>query len=198
MTQHPQPRRSIPRREIVDLLRVIAQALLLFLILSALIGRFEIHQISMEPNFHEGQRVIVSRLDSLWASFASTAHAADQRSGSPFAAKRGQIVIFNPLNHEGDPLIKRVIGTPGDTFEIRDGRVRINGQVIDEPYLHGIETQCSTHCGPTTLGPDMYFVMGDNRPNSLDSRMFGPVPAGEIIGRVVLRYWPPDQIAFYP
>jgi signal peptidase I len=192
------PRRVPRRRVIVELLRTMVQALLIFLILSALIGRFEIHQISMEPNFREGQRVIVSKLDSLWSSFVSTAHAADDHHGSPFALKRGQVVVFNPLSHAGDPLIKRVIGLPGDTIEISGGMVLVNGQTLDEPYINGLQTTCSTYCGPLTLGPDMYFVMGDNRSNSMDSRVFGPVPASEIIGRVVLRYWPPEQIDIYP
>src|SRR5215510_2762231 len=132
--------RTRARRAIAELLRTAIQVLVLFLILSALIGRFEIHQISMEPNFHEGQRVIVSKLDSLWSSFVSTAHAADNRRSSPFALQRGQVVVFNPLSHEGDPLIKRVIALPGDTIEIRDGMVLVNGQALDEPYIHGLQT----------------------------------------------------------
>jgi len=192
------PRRTSRRRVIGELLRTIVQAVLIFVILSALIGRFEIHQISMEPNFHEGQRVIVSKLDSLWSSFVGTAHAAEDQRNSPFALKRGQVVVFNPLSHAGDPLIKRVIALPGDTIEIRDNIVLVNGQALDEPYVHGQQTSCNSYCGPLTLGPDTYFVMGDNRSNSMDSRVFGPVPAGEMIGRVVLRYWPPEQIDIYP
>jgi signal peptidase I len=199
VTQPPTRRRIPVRQTIVDLLQMMAQTLLLFIILSALIGRFEIHQISMEPNFHEGQRVIVSKLDSLWSSlFSGTAHAADGQRGSPFALRRGQVVVFNPLDNQGDPLIKRVIGLPGETIEIRDGTVLVNGTALDESYVNGVRTSCSTYCGPLTLEPDTYFVMGDNRWNSLDSRTFGPVPADHFIGRVVMRYWPPEQFELYP
>ncbi len=199
MIQPPARRRIPARQTIVDLLQMLAQTLLLFVILSALIGRFEIHQISMEPNFHEGQRVLVSKLDSLWSSmFARTAHAAETQRGSPFALRRGQVVVFNPLDNQGDPLIKRVIGLPGETIEIRDGAVLIDGAALDEPYVNGLQTMCSAYCGPQKLAPDSYFVMGDNRVNSMDSRAFGPVPAEHFIGRVVLRYWPPEQVEIYP
>src|SRR5262245_62737181 len=114
MTGQPQGR-TRARRAVVELLRTAIQVLVLFLILSALIGRFEIHQVSMEPNFHEGQRVIVSKLDGIWSSLVvRTAQAAESHKRSPFAPGRGQVVVFNPPNGEGDALIKRVIGVPGD------------------------------------------------------------------------------------
>jgi len=95
LTQEPQRERPRASSAIVDLAKTAVQALMLFFILSTLIGRFEIHQISMEPNFHEGQRVLVSKLDSIWSSlFVGTAHAADSRRNSPFALQRGQVVVF--------------------------------------------------------------------------------------------------------
>ena len=193
-------RRSGIRRAILELLRTAIQVLLLFLIISALIGRFEIHQVSMEPNFHEGQRVLVSKLDSIWSSlFVRTAHAAGSRRNSPFALQHGQVVVFfKTPARDGDALIKRAIGLPGDTIELRNGAVLINGALLDEPYVTGAQTACGNFCQPFTLGPDEYFLMGDNRVNSLDSRSFGPIPAGQIVGRVVLRYWPLEQIEVYP
>ena len=200
MTQEPQREQPRPRSTIADLAKTAVQALLLVIILSALIGRFEIHQISMEPNFHEGQRVLVSKLDSIWSSlFVRTAHAADSRRKSPFALQHGQVVVFfKTPARDGDALIKRVIGLPGDTVELRNGAVRINGALLDEAYVTGAQTACGNYCQPFTLGPDAYFLMGDNRVNSLDSRSFGPIPAGQIVGRVVLRYWPIEQIEVYP
>jgi signal peptidase I len=192
-------RRTGIQRAILELLRTAIQVLLLFLIISALIGRFEIHQVSMEPNFHEGQRVIVSKLDSIWSNlFVNTAHAAEGHGSSPFAPQRGQVVVFNAPTGERDALIKRVIGLPSDTVELRDGAVLINGTLLNEPYVTGAQTSCGNYCRPFTLGPDEYFLMGDNRVNSLDSRSFGPIPAGQIVGRVVLRYWPLEQIEVYP
>jgi signal peptidase I len=200
LTHEPPRERPRARSAIADLARMAIQALLLFMILSALIGRFEIHQISMEPNFHEGQRVLVSKLDSIWSSlFVRTAHAADSRRKSPFALQRGQVVVFfkTPARDE-DALIKRAIGLPGDTVALRDGAVLINGVPLDEPYLNGAPTSCGNYCHPFTLGPDEYFLMGDNRVNSMDSRSFGPVSASQLVGRVVLRYWPLDQLEVYP
>jgi signal peptidase I len=200
LTQEIQKERSRARSAIADLARTAIQALLLFFILSALIGRFEIHQISMEPNFHEGQRVLVSKLDSIWSSLiVRTAHAAEPRRNSPFALQRGQVVVFfKTPSHDEDALIKRAIGLPGDTVELRNGVVLINAAPIDEPYINGASTTCGNYCRPFTLGPDEYFLMGDNRANSLDSRSFGPIPSGQIVGRVVLRYWPLNQIEVYP
>ena len=177
-----------------------AQIALLFFLISALIGRFEVHQISMEPNFHEGQRVIVSKLDSLWSSLlVRTAHAAESRRDSPFAPRRGQIIVFfKTPDRAGDALIKRVIGLPGDSIDLRGGVVRVNGAMLDEPYVKEQYTSCNRYCASFTLARDTYFLMGDNRDNSLDSRDFGPVPADQIVGRVVLRYWPLDKIALYP
>ena len=199
MTSQPHEPKRI-RRAIAELFRTAVQVLVLFLLLSALIGRFEIHQVSMEPSFHEGQRVIVSKLDNIWSSLlVRTAHAAEQHKPSPFAPKRGQVVVFfKTPARDGDALIKRAIGLPGDTVELRDGAVLINGVILNEPYVNGAQTACGNYCQPFTLGPDEYFLMGDNRVNSLDSRSFGPIPADQIVGRVVLRYWPLDQIAVYP
>jgi signal peptidase I len=195
-----QPPQRVPiRRTVIDVLKTAVQMLLLFLVISALIGRFEIHQISMEPNFYEGQRVIVSKLGSLWSNwFADTAHAADAHKSSPFALQRRQVVVFKLPGPDSDALIKRVIGLPGDTISFRDGAVLVNGVALDEPYVNGVYTSCNSFCEPSTLAPDSYFVMGDNRINSLDSRSFGPVSSDEIIGRVVMRYWPFDQIEMYP
>jgi len=199
VSEEPQRTKARGRSAVVELLRTAAQALLLFIILSALIGRFEVHQISMEPTFHEGQRVLVSKIGSIWSSLAvRTAHAAESRRGSPFALKRGQVVVFYKSRaRDEDALIKRVVGLPGDTIELRGGRVLVNGAPLDEPYLHGLSTACAGACGPFALGPDEYFVMGDNRANSLDSRSFGPIPGDQIVGRVVARYWPLDAISFY-
>ena len=190
--------RTRARRAIVELLRTAIQVLVLFLILSAVIGRFEIHQVSMEPNFHEGQRVIVSKLDGIWSSlFLRTAQAAESHKQSPFAPQRGQVVVFNPPNGEGDALIKRVIGVPGDLIELRGDGVWVDGQLLDEPYVNGQATTCNNTCSPIQLDADSYFLMGDNRSSSLDSRSFGPVRADRIIGRVVMRYWPLDQLEIY-
>ncbi|MGQ0604304.1 MAG: signal peptidase I [Anaerolineales bacterium] len=190
------------RRVAWDIVQTVTQAVLLYVLIATVFGRFEIQQISMEPNFHEGQRVLVfqlgSTLSSLWAD---TAHAAGESLPAPFAPQRGQIVILYPSTERTEtvrPLIKRVIGVPGDMIEISEGVVRVNGAMIAEPYVQGRLTNCFGECGPLILGAEAYYVMGDNRPNSRDSRTFGPITGGQIVGRVVARYWPLTEFELYP
>lgn len=198
MLQKP-VRRNSTRSTLIKILQLLTQAAIVFLVVTALIGRFVVHQTSMEPNFHEGQRVVVSKFGSLWSElFVTTAHAAGRQASAPVTFHRGQIAVFYD-NHTqaGDPLIKRVIGVPGDTIEIRRGAIVANGTPLAEPYLRGIDTECITSCGPFTLGGDEYFMLGDNRPVSRDSRSFGPVHADQLVGQVVARYWPLDQFTWF-
>jgi signal peptidase I len=189
------PKRRSLRHALHEIAESILMAVVLYAIISTLVGRYQILNVSMEPNFHEGQRVVVSRLGRL---LTDVAHAEDGQAGDSLGLKRGQVAVLYPTAaHEEPPLIKRVIGLPGETVTIANGQVLINGQPIDEPYLDGLSTQCSQNCS-VTLGPGQYFVLGDNRPNSLDSRSFGPVTADNIIGQVILRYWPLDKCEIYP
>lgn len=191
----PPPKRHSLRHALRELAESAVLAIVLYAIVSTLVGRYQILNVSMEPNFHEGQRVVVSRVGRL---LTGVAHADDGQVGNSLGLKRGQVAVLYPnAGREGPPLIKRVIGLPGETVTIANGQVRINGQPIDEPYLNGLSTQCSQYCR-VTLGPGQYFVLGDNRPNSLDSRSFGPVTADNIVGQVILRYWPLDKLEIYP
>jgi signal peptidase I len=196
---HPR-RPGSTRRVVLGLLQSLAQAVLLFFIVSSLIGRFEIEQTSMEPNFHEGQRVVVNQVGSVLHSFSSnTIYAATGSQETPSVLRRGQVlVLYDSLARDDTPLIKRLIGLPGDTLEIHDGQVWVNGAMLDEPYVNGLHTDCARYCGPLTLGPEEYYVMGDNRPVSRDSRYFGPILADQIVGHVFLRYWPFDEFAINP
>ncbi len=193
-----QPRRL--RHGIREIVGTAARAIVLYLIISALIGRFEIQQISMEPTLHEGQRVVISYWDRVLASFRTgVAHAAGDQAVSAAAYARGQIVVLYPnATHEGIPLIKRVVGVPGDRLTISNAQVVVNGTPLDEPYVHDEPTDCAQYCGPLVLEAGQYFVMGDNRVNSYDSRSFGPVNEQDIIGHVILRYWPLNALATYP
>jgi len=193
------PNRMTIRQTVSEIVQMVTLPVVVFLVISMFTARFEIRQVSMQPNFYAGQRVVVGRLPndrSPW--LAEIAYAAGEHEPAALGLKRGQIVIFYRPNQSGMPLIKRVIGIPGDTIQIANGAVWLNGRRLDEPYTYGKPTTCSTYCGPITLGPDMYYVMRDNRPDSLDSRSFGPVSGDLIIGRVVLRYWPLNAIEFYP
>jgi signal peptidase I len=196
----PPPSQPNPvRRAIRETIGIAIRSIALYLIISALVGRFEILQISMEPTFHEGQRVVISQWDHLLASFRTgIAHAAGEQTVVPVYT-RGQVVVLYPnAAHEGIPLIKRVVGVPGDTLTIANGQVSVNGAQLAEPYVHDAPTNCAQYCGPLVLAAGQYFVMGDNRVNSRDSRSFGPVNEQDIIGHVILRYWPLNALEVYP
>ena len=108
--------------------------------------------------------------------------------------ERGDIALFENQQGGNDPLIKRVVGLPGDELELRDGEVYIDGDPLDEPYLErdpckpGLPKTCSF--GPVNVPKGHYFMMGDNRTNSLDSRFFGPVPEDDVLGEALVRFWP--------
>jgi signal peptidase I len=110
----------------------------------------------------------------------------------------GEIVVFK--NPQGNPpiLIKRVIATEGQTVDLREGVVYVDGKPLDEPYTHGLPSDPldPSIAYPLTLPDNTMWVMGDNRTNSGDSRLMGPVPVQAAMGRTVLRYWPPQ--AFGP
>ncbi len=110
--------------------------------------------------------------------------------------KRGDVVVLDitPIAgappHLGDTLVKRVVGLPGDVVEAVDGRVRINGAELDEPWLGDVETPAF---GPVEVPEDKLFVLGDARVLSIDSRTFGPVPTDALVGRVEAVVWPPHD-----
>ncbi len=138
--------------------------------------RFIVDGASMEPTFESNQFLIVSRVNYLL--------------GSP---QRGDVVVFHyPANPTND-YIKRVIGLPGDTVEIRETWVYVNDQALDEPYIAQPCTRVACPDDSWTLAADEYFMMGDNRNRSSDSRRFGPVQRRHIVGEVLLRYWPPSD-----
>jgi signal peptidase I len=128
---------------------------------------------SMEPTLHQEERLLVEKLSYRF-----------------HAPQRGDIVVLK-VAQEPIPLVKRVIGLPGETVEIRQGKVYVNGQHLDEPYL-GQTPYGNMPARQVPAGS--VFVLGDNRNNSNDSRYFGVVPLDDIVGKAWLRYWPLDQI----
>lgn len=111
--------------------------------------------------------------------------------------KRGDIVVINPPVTHDKPFIKRIIGLPGDTILIRDGKVQVNGVPFTENYI----SQAPTYTFPTdgkpyTLKPDEYFVLGDNRNASEDSHYFGPIHSSALMGKTFVSFWPVDEAGF--
>lgn len=171
---------SRPKLHRRGFIREIAETIVLIVAIYALVNlataRFIVEGPSMQPNFETGQFLIVSRINYVL--------------GSP---GYGDIIVFHYPNDPQDDYIKRVIGLPGDTVEIRATQVYVNGALLAEPYI--MEECRESRCSDRTweLGPDEYFVMGDNRNHSSDSRAFGPVNEEFIVGEALLRYWPPQD-----
>ncbi len=175
ITSFPRPRLQHVRflREVVDLVILIGA---IYVLVNLTTVRFNVQGSSMVPSFEEDQFLIVSRMNYLL--------------GQP---DRGDVVVFHNPDDPTEDFIKRVIGLPGEMVEIRGTQVFVNGKPLDEPY---IKEQCSpSSCNDRTwqLGADEYFVMGDNRNRSKDSRSFGPVLYNHLVGEVVVRYWPPSD-----
>ncbi|MFD0711360.1 signal peptidase I [Paenibacillus sp. GCM10027626] len=131
----------------------------------------EVHNVSMQSTLFEGNRLIEDKLS--------------YRFGAP---SRGDIVIINGPESELR-LIKRIIGVAGDEIDMADGRVKVNGQFIDEPYAKGQTFPRGLEL-PYTVPEGTVFVMGDNRENSQDSRDLGPIALSSVEGRAIFRLWP--------
>lgn len=177
----PAPKRTV--KSLVEWVVVIVGALVVALVIKTfLLQAFYIPSLSMEPTLHKGDRVLVNKL-----------------SYRLHDVNRGDIVVFERPEAEGPDeikdLIKRVIALPGDTIsQGPEGTVLINGRVLEEPYLpDGTVTEDLR----TQTVPDGYvFVMGDNRGDSRDSRFFGPIREGSIVGRAFVRVWPLSHLGF--
>jgi signal peptidase I len=157
---------------------------LAFLLINGAVGQARvIPSGSMENTLLIGDHLIMSRVGYDAGIPFTNIHVPLWRN-----PKRQQIVIFKPPFAPDQPdYVKRVIGLPGDTVDIHDGSVWINGQRLSENYTLGRTEPYDFH-GPFTVPPNAYFVMGDNRTNSYDSRFWGPVPRNDIIGTPVMIY----------
>lgn len=180
-----------------EIIQTVILAVVLFLLIRNVIQNFRIDGISMEPNFHNGQFLIVNRFaycPGLHLDI-SPLNIHLEKTWCVREPKRGDVIVFEYPKDLSRDFIKRVIGLPGDTVEVRGGKIYINGQVMPEPF--GPNPGSSTN-GPITVGADEVFVMGDNRNNSSDSRTWGSLPLKYVIGKALLSYWPPRYWAVVP
>ncbi len=186
-------------REIVE---TIVLALILFLVIRLVVQNYRIESHSMEPNFYEGQFVLVNKLA--------------YKLGEP---ERGNVVVFHNPNdigeswfHNtwctvvglynsncivdyGEDYIKRIIGLPGDTIQVIGNTILVNDEELPQPFTYNFDSENSFY-GPIVVPDDHIFVMGDNRPRSSDSRAFGPVSEDLIVGQAWLRVWPFNEFGF--
>jgi len=180
----------------LEIVETLVLTLVIYLLIHNFIAQpFEVEQTSMLPTIVQREYVLIDKVSPRFADY-----------------RRGDIVVFNPppgYEQDNVPFIKRVIGLPGDTVRLENGRVFVtppngNPVSIDEPY---VIKEADGRTAPTlpkdlagtsswTVPSGEYFVMGDNRPVSQDSRVFGPIKRDLIIGRAWLRYFPLDRIGF--
>jgi len=140
---------------------------------------------SMEPTLHISDRIIVDKISKHWRPL-----------------QRGDMVVFHPPleNREAERWIKRVVGLPGETVEVLNGSVYVDGEKLNEPYIEARPyysdpiITLKADDPATSENEGEYFLLGDNRRNSRDSHIWGPCPAKNIIGRAIFRYWPLNAI----
>jgi signal peptidase I len=187
-------------REIIETAII---ALLIFAAVRAVVLNFRVDGTSMMPNLINGEMLIVNRnayktfdLYGLVDWVPGVEHA-DAKDISPFSSPhRGDIIVFDPPVNSNKPYIKRIIGLPGETVEVKNGGVYIDGELLDEPYIEAGITDCSgQYCGPVTLDDSQIWVMGDNRRNSSDSRSFGPAQISSVEGEAIVTYWPLSEVS---
>jgi signal peptidase I len=177
---------------LLEIVETLVLTLIIFLVIQGFVAQpYKVEQQSMEQSLEPGQYVLVDKLTPRFDTY-----------------KRGDVVVFTPPEEWGGanstPFIKRVIGVPGDEIEIKDGRVLVNDQQIDEAYVfteedgNPQETNPSFSTNQWVIPEEQLFVMGDHRSASQDSRHFGPIRTGNVIGRAWLRYWPFDAFTILP
>jgi signal peptidase I len=170
--------KATPWRGAVEWVVIVLGALCMALVVKTfLIQAFYIPSLSMSPTLEVNDRVLVNKL-----------------SYDLHEVNRGDVVVFHsPSEEPGESkdLIKRVVGLPGDSLESRNGYIVVNGRRLEEPYLQSSEQ--TGELEPITVPAGHVFVMGDNRDNSSDSRVFGAVDESLIVGRAFVKVWPITQ-----
>jgi signal peptidase I len=167
-----QPKTSFWKSVWWETIQTLLLALILYVIIDTFIGRVRVENISMQPTLQPGEFILTNKLI--------------MRLGG---LQRGDIVVFHYPNGVTSDYIKRVIGLPGDHVSIRQNRVYVNEQLLHEPYIMAEPATSGEYDVPA----DQYFMLGDNRNNSSDSRSWGFVSSNLVIGKALVVYWPLDK-----
>ena len=188
-----------------ELLEAIVLALIVFMVIQGSVRNFRVEGSSMHPTLIDDEYLLVNKL----VYFPVDTHRLSriipfwkvEQSADGFAARapeRGEVIVFRyPIDPSQD-FVKRVVGLPGEKVEIRQGNVYIDGKPLPEPYIEGGASRCFDQSKPSDcpvqLKDDEYFVMGDNRLSSNDSRRWGPLPEQNVLGKVWFVYWPLSEL----
>lgn len=161
---------------------ILIAAVIVIVVRTFLFDSFKVDGLSMDPTFKDGDRVIVNKIQDHFTDY-----------------ENGDLIVFHSL--AGPPYVKRIIGTPGDTVEMVDKLVYVNGEPLNETYVYYTNDSYMDNFTLEDLGvegdtipEEEYLVLGDNRPLSRDSRDFGLIEADSIIGEVQLRFWPLNEM----
>jgi signal peptidase I len=159
-----------------DVAITLGLALVIFLLLQVTVQSYIVVGSSMQPDFQSGERVVINKV-------IYKLHQPE----------RGDVIVFHPPNNQNEDFIKRVIALPGDSVEVKNGAVYVNGSKLDEPYIK----EPPAYTFPEEIVPDNeYFVLGDNRNNSNDSHNGWTVPRENIVGKAWLSFWPLSELGF--
>ena len=164
------------RSAMLEILQTLILALILYFGIDAIFARVKVLNISMQPTLVEGNVVLVNKLSYKLGRM-----------------RTGDVVIFHNPADESEDYIKRLIGKPGDMVEVEDGRVKVNGQELQEPYI----ADEPFYSGVWEVPDDSIFVLGDNRNQSSDSHIWGFVPLQDLVGKALLVYWPVNAIQIF-
>lgn len=176
------------KESLTDFAETVVCSLVVILLLYIFIASVEVvWGESMEPNFHTGERILVEKISENFRSL-----------------ERGDVVVFVPVTEEDKHLIKRVVGIPGDIVKIFECKIYVSrdGQKFELSESYLLPDTCTNGGSYVQEGRSLrlqnnqYMLLGDNRENSLDSRMLGIVDKSRIVGRVIFRFWPPSQFGF--
>ncbi len=176
-----------------DVIETVILALLIFLAVRAMVQNFRVDGSSMEGSLHNGQYLLISKATYFkvnlgFLDFLPFYDSGDNPEHYIFRPpQRGDVIVFRFPNDPSRDFIKRIVAEPGETVEIKDGLVFINGNYLKEPY---ITNRAHYSYGPETVPDHQYFVLGDNRNNSYDSHVWGTLAEENIIGQAWLSYWP--------
>lgn len=171
MSDNPETKKE--KSFISELFETVVMALLIFVVINTLTIRVTVVNFSMQPTLDQGFYLLVNRMA--------------YRFGEP---KRGEIVIFHHNGDDTEDYIKRMIGLPGDHIVLENGKVSVNGQVLEEPYI----AEFSGDSGEWVVPEGKYFVLGDNRNHSSDSKDWGFVDQDWLVGKALVIYWPIQEV----
>ena len=193
---HPVSRSRAVLKEIAETLLL---ALVIYLTVRAVVQNFKVEGSSMEPTLRHGEYLLVNKAAYMGVNPAEVVRllpfangADDGASFYPFGLpQRGDIAVFRYPRDPSRDFIKRVVAVPGETVEVRAGVVYVNDEKVEEPYILANPTYTRK---PYVLPAGEFFVLGDNRANSSDSHVWGPVPMENIVGKAWFTYWPPADV----